>query len=58
MSEKQINEILTSAAASLEMENLAVNEEWVALCKKLLENKITMEEYIAIIGKSIGVNVQ
>ncbi|MBQ6067459.1 MAG: antitoxin VbhA family protein [Clostridia bacterium] len=50
-----IDKAINNAAASVEIEGYHIDEqtkEWVRL---LLEEKITMEEYIALVMKQTGV---
>ena len=58
MSQKEIEVAINNAEVSLNMEGLFVSKQTKILCKKLLSNKITMEEYkerSLVIGKSVTV---
>ena len=50
-----IEKAIANATASLEMEGFQVDKKSMDLCRKLLEGKITMEEYIAIVKTEAGV---
>lgn len=56
MSETQIEKSIRTATASLEMEGFSVDEQAKLWCKKLLNNEITMEEYISIAKAKVGVH--
>lgn len=52
MSDEQIERSIESAAASIKMEGFQIDPRCVDLCRKLLRNEITMDEYIsAVTGK-------
>ncbi len=52
-----INEkAIKNAIASLEMEGFVVLPEYKALCEKLLNEEITMNEYISEIKSIQGIN--
>lgn len=53
MSPEQI--MINSVSASVEMEGLIVTDEYRALCHKLLNNEITMEDYISAIKEMQGI---
>ena len=55
MSQKEIEVAINNAEVSLNMEGLFVSEQTKILCKKLLSNEITMEEYIKIIKQKAGI---
>lgn len=57
MSEKEINKAIKNASASVEMEGFSIDEQSKILCKKLLLNEITMEDYILLVKQKAGVNV-
>lgn len=57
MSEVQIERAINNAAASIEMEGFSIDEQSKVLCRKLLLNEITMEQYIALVKQKAGVNV-
>lgn len=46
---------IKNAAASVEMEGFIITEEYMAWCKKLLNNEITMSQYIELVKASQGV---
>lgn len=56
MSEKEIDKAIKNASASVEMEGFSIDEQSKILCKKLLLNEITMEEYILFVKQKAGVN--
>lgn len=56
MSEKEIDKAIKNASASVEMEGFSIDKQSKILCKKLLLNEITMEEYILFVKQKAGVN--
>ena len=56
MSEIQIEKSIRTATASLEMEGFTVDEKAKLWCKKLLNNEITMEDYISLVKSKAGVS--
>ena len=50
-----VDKAIKSAVASVTMEGYQIDNECVALCKKLLENEINMEEYIDFVKQKSGV---
>ena len=48
---------INNATVSLEMEGFVVLPEYKALCEKLLNQEITMAEYITIVKKMQGISV-
>lgn len=50
-----IDKAIENAVASVEMEGFSIDEQSKDLCKKLLNNEISMEEYISLIKQSVGV---
>ena len=56
MSEIQIEKSIRTATASLEMEGFSVDEKAKLWCKKLLNNEITMEDYISLVKAKAGVS--
>ncbi len=56
MSEKEIDKAIKNASASVEMEGFSIDEQSKILCKKLLLNEITMEDYILLVKQKAGVN--
>lgn len=56
LSHSEIKIALDNAEASLKMEGLSVSERTKALCEKLLNNEVTMAEYIAIIKQNAMVS--
>ena len=46
MTQKEIEVAINNAEVSLNIEGLFVSEQTKILCKKLLSNEITMDEYI------------
>ncbi len=57
MSEKQIEQSIKNASASLLMEGFIVDEQAKAWCKRLLSGQITIEEYISLVKEKAGVMV-
>lgn len=55
MSQKEIEVTTNNAEVSLNIEGPFVSEQTKILCKKLLSNEITMEEYIKIIKQKAGI---
>lgn len=53
-----VDEAIKSAVASVTMEGYQIDNECVIWCKKLLENELNMEEYIALVKQKSGVGVQ
>ncbi len=56
MSEKEIDKAIKNASASVEMEGFSIDEQSKILCKKLLLNEITMDDYILLVKQKAGVN--
>ncbi len=50
-----IDKAIENAVASVEMEGFSIDEQSKDLCKKLLNNEISMEQYISLIKQSVGV---
>jgi hypothetical protein len=46
---------IESAVASVKMEGYQLDNECIQWCKKLLENEITMDQYIAFVKQKTGV---
>ena len=44
-----VDKAIENAVASVKMEGYTVDSECVQWCKQLLENKISMEQYIALV---------
>lgn len=57
MSEKEIEKAIKNASASVEMEGFSIDEQSKILCKKLLLNEITMEDYISLVKQKVGISV-
>lgn len=51
------DKVIENAVASVEMEGYQVDNECIQWCKKLLENEISMEQYIALVKQKTGVAV-
>lgn len=47
--------VIENAVASVKMEGYQVDNECIQWCKKLLENEISMEQYIALVKQKTGV---
>lgn len=56
MSEKEIEKAIKNASASVEMEGFSIDEQSKILCKKLMLNEITMDDYILLVKQKAGVN--
>lgn len=56
MSEKEIEKAIKNASTSIEMEGFSIDEQSKILCKKLLLNEITMEDYISLVKQKAGVS--
>ena len=50
-----VDKAIENAVASVKMEGYTVDSECVQWCKQLLENKISMEQYIALVKQKLGV---
>lgn len=50
-----VDKAIKNAVASIEMEGFEVDEQSVEWCRMLLNNEITMEQYISLVKKSAGV---
>lgn len=50
-----IDKAIENAVASVKMEGYQIDSECVQWCKQLLENKINMEQYIALVKQKSGV---
>lgn len=50
-----VDKAIENAVASVKMEGYTVDSECVQWCKQLLENKISMEQYIALVKQKSGV---
>lgn len=48
---------IKNAAASVEIEGYHIDEQTKELVRQLLEEKITMDEYIALVLKQAGVAI-
>ena len=55
VSQKEIEVAINNAEVSLNMEGLFVSEQTKILCKKLLSQEITMEEYLKLVKQKAGV---
>ena len=53
-----IDKAIENAVASVKMEGYQVDSECVQWCKQLLENKISMEQYITLVKQKSGVVAQ
>lgn len=52
-----IDNAISNATASLEMEGLLVSDELKELCIKMINKEITMEEYIKLAMELKGVKI-
>ena len=48
---------ISNAAASIKMEGYQVDSECIDWCKKLLDDEIDIEQYIAFVKQKAGVTV-
>ena len=51
-----IDKAIENAVASIEMEGFSIDEHSKDLCRMLLNNEISMEQYISLIKQSVGVS--
>ena len=58
VSTMSIDKAIENAVASIKMEGYQIDNECVELCKKLLGNEISMEQYIALVKQKSGVVAQ
>lgn len=49
MSDEKIEQAIESAAASMKMEGFQIDLQSIDLCRRLLKDEITMEEYISAV---------
>lgn len=49
MDSPEIEKSIQAAVASIEMEGIRVGPKCIALCKLMLSNRITIEEYLALV---------
>ena len=49
MSTVEIERAIQTTTMSLAMEGMLVDEQYVELCRKMLSDKISMEEYLAFV---------
>lgn len=52
--EKSIEKSIKNAAASVEMEGFQIDEQSKEWCRQLLRKEITMEQYILLVKKKVG----
>ncbi len=55
MSDAAMEQAIQNASASVEMEGLTVDDQAKAWCRQLLQNEITMQEYIGLVKAKAGV---
>ena len=55
MSEQVMNLMIENAASSVEMEGFTIDEQSKAWCRQLLQNEITLAEYISLVKEKAGV---
>lgn len=53
-----IDKAIENAVASVKMEGYQVDSECLQWCKKLLEKKINMEQYISLVKQKSGAVAQ
>ncbi len=51
-----IDKAINNAAASIEMEGYTIDDQCKEWCRQVLENKMTMEQYIQLVLEQAGVN--
>lgn len=51
-----IDRAINNAAASVEMEGYSIDEQCKNWCRQVLENKITMEQYIQLVLENADIN--
>ena len=51
-----IDKAIENAVASIEMEGFSIDEQCKDWCRMLLNNEISMEQYISLIKQSVGVS--
>lgn len=51
-----IDKAIENSAASVQMEGYHIDEQCKDWCRKLLKEKITMEEYIILVKQRAGIN--
>lgn len=51
-----VDKAIGNAVASVMMEGYQIDNECIQWCKQLLENKISMEQYIALVKQKSGVD--
>ncbi len=52
---KDIEKIISNAAASIEMEGFYVDEECKEWCREYLRDEITMDEYMKRLLEKVGI---
>lgn len=50
-----IDKAIDNAVASVEMEGFYIDEQCKDWCRMLLNNEISMEQYVSLIKQSVGV---
>lgn len=55
MLEQALNQMIESAASSVEMEGYSIDSQSKTWCKQLIKNEITMSEYIELVKRKAGV---
>lgn len=50
-----IEKTINNAAASVEMEGFHIDQQYRLWCKQLLLKEITMDEYIKLVKRKVGV---
>lgn len=50
-----VDKAIDNAVASVEMEGFYINEQCKDWCRMLLNNEISMEQYISLVKQSAGV---
>ena len=55
MSQKEIEVAINNAEVSLNIEGHFVSKQTKTLCKKLLSQEITMEEYLKLVKQKAGI---
>ena len=55
MKKVSIDKAIANSAASLAMEGYHIDEQCRDWCRQLLQGKLTIEEYIALVKESAGI---
>lgn len=53
---EKIEKAINNSLASIEMEGFYIDEECKEWCRQLMQNEITMDEYIERVKKQVGID--